>query len=119
MIYSTDLSSSGYELIKKDRNKLKSHLEEIQNSFNDLDAIYQYLNGIFEPVFILSADNENYIGEFQIFFPIINETKQFKFQIGAIKDFSGPKDERLIKRMEELGLEKIKKSFPLNFESHD
>jgi hypothetical protein len=119
MIFSTDLSLNGYELIKKDRNKLKSHLDEIQNSFNDIDALFQYLKGIFEPVFVLKTEGENYIGSFEIHFPIIGETKEFSFLIGPVNEYSGPKDDSLLKRMEELGMEKIKVSFPLNFGGHE
>lgn len=111
----TDLTKSGYLLLKKDRSELINQITELQSLLDDFDFSYPFLESIFEPKTELVTRNNIYYGQISILYPTAPEPVIIEFEVGSVSNYSEAKNSTLQNDLDSKAKLKLQEKFPLHF----
>jgi hypothetical protein len=111
----TDLTKSGYLLLKKDRSELVSQIKELNDLLDDIDFAYPFLESLFDPKINLLEEDGKYLGSIDIIYPTAPEPVQIKFEIGSISDYTNDNQSKLQEDLDNRANQILKEKFPLHF----
>jgi hypothetical protein len=111
----TDLTKSGFLLLKKNRTELVSQIKELQDILEDIDFAYPFLESLFEPKVNLIEEDGKYFGSIDIIYPNTTVPVQIKFEIGSISNYTDLSASNLQNDLDRLAKIKLKEKFPLHF----
>jgi hypothetical protein len=111
----TDLTKSGYLILKKDRAELIKQINELNSLLEDFDFAYPFLESLFEPKVNLLEEDGKYYGSIEIIYPTAPAPVQIKFEIGSISDYANGNESKLQEDLDSRAIQKLKEKFPLHF----
>jgi len=112
----TDLTKSGYLLLKKDRSELIKQIDELKSLLEDFDFAYPFLESIFEPKTTLISKGDSYFGQISVIYPTAPAPVLLEFEIGKISEYEDSNSTKLQEDLEKKADLKLKEKFPLHFE---
>jgi hypothetical protein len=116
MLLLNNLSESGYNQLKKDRDILINEIEQLNSILSEFDLAYPYLSSIYDPKVQIKLKEEKYFGYIKLTDVNNKFFKRSKFFIGSEEQFEGKYDPLLIEKAYFLAKEEIKKIHPEMFE---
>ena len=111
----TDLSKTGYLLLKKDRTELIKQIDELQSLLEDFEFAFPFLESIFDPKINLLEKDGKYLGSIDIIYPTAPEPVQIKFEIGPVSDYTNDNQYKLQEDLDNRANQILKEKFPLHF----
>lgn len=111
----TDLTKSGYFLLKKDRSELINQISELQSILNDFDFAYPFLESIFEPKTNLITKDGVYYGQISVIYPTVPEPVLIEFEVGKVSMYNSTNQSNLQDDLDRKSKLKLKEKFPLHF----
>ena len=111
----TDLTKSGYLLLKKDRVELINQISELQSLLDDFDFAYPFLESIFEPKTNLITKDGVYYGQISIIYPTAPEPILIEFEVGKVSMYNSTNQSNLQDDFDRKSKLKLKEKFPLHF----
>ncbi len=111
----TDLTKSGYFLLKKDRSELINQISELQSILNDFDFAYPFLESIFEPKTNLITKDGVYYGQISVIYPTAPEPVLIEFEVGKVSMYNSTNHSNLQDDLDRKSKLKLKEKFPLHF----
>jgi hypothetical protein len=111
----TDLTKSGYLLLKKDRVELINQISELQSLLDDFDFAYPFLESIFEPKTNLITKDGVYYGQISIIYPTAPAPILIEFEVGKVSMYNSTNQSNLQEDLDTLSNQKLKEKFPLHF----
>lgn len=112
----TDLTKSGYLLLKKDRAELINQITELNSLLEDFDFAFPFLESIFEPKTNLIKKDDMYFGQISVIYPTAPQPILLEFEIGKISDYEDPNSTKLKEDLDRKAELKLKEKFPLHYE---
>ena len=111
----TDLTKSGYLLLKKDRVELINQISELQSLLDDFDFAYPFLESIFEPKTNLITKDGVYYGQISIIYTTAPAPILIEFEVGKVSMYNSTNQSKLQEDLDTLANQKLKEKFPLHF----
>ena len=111
----TDLTKSGYLLLKKDRSELINQISELQSLLDDFEFAFPFLESIFEPKTKLITKDGVYFGQISIIYPTAPEPVLIEFEVGKVSMYDGTNQNNLQDDLDKKSKLKLKEKFPLHF----